>query len=108
MCLAVLTSCALETASKEPEGPPERYTDYIWRDELCDGNGSDYSGVFVNTASPRETRSFELVAALYDGSTLVDRDTEFVLNLAPGASESVEFVFGATGTRCELQSVAYR
>jgi hypothetical protein len=105
---ALLPTQESERAGAPSPSSPERYRDYAWRDEVCDGSGWDYSGIFVNIASPRKTRSFELVATLYDGQTLVDRDTELVLDLAPGASEAVEFVFGAPGTRCVLEMVTFR
>ncbi len=88
----------------EPQEPPRQAKDFVFRDVIC-GN-DDMTGVFVNTT--RKRQSFEVWAALYKGDRRVDRDVDYVIDLEPGQSETVQFVFGTTGTSCKLESVAFR
>lgn len=117
LCSLVLASCTPSSDSSggvdytwpaERGDSPEKYADYIWRDDLCDGESGSYSGYLVNTISPREAQTYELVATLNDGGRRVARDSELVIDAPPGVAVFVEFVFGATGDACALESVSFR
>lgn len=98
-----------ENPTQDRTDSPERFTDYILRDELCDLSSGLYSGIFVNTGSPRETRTYELAATLKSGGTRVARDSELVIDAPPGVPILVTFDFGsADGDQCVLESVSVR
>lgn len=98
---------AFFNSSPESEGggggeEPLRYT---WENPVC--TRDDYSGVFTNT--DKRTFKGKVWATGTDEVGGRERDEEVIISLAPGASETVEFVWVLDGERpvCSLDSVEW-
>lgn len=102
----VIISSMVNEARSKSSGPSERQTHRLVI-ETCDEDGA--TGTFVNTGG--NTGSWELwVKALDSNNRMMDRDADYVIDLAAGAREIVSFswVLDARPARCEVDVVTRR
>jgi hypothetical protein len=101
--VVVIAAVSSTGGSKSKPGGGDAFK-YRWSGGVCSDDG--YSGVFTNADS--KAFNGKLWAVANRGGSPVARDEEAVFGLAPGKSETVEFVWSlsaTSGVTCSIESV---